>query len=149
MYSHPGETRTDVEETLNLIDRIAPFIQSAALQPAMIFPGTDLERIAQHRNLFPPNFSWCSPYESDLNRRLGQLANVPLYRECLSEEEMLEIQESFRIRNMANRGAAMSAGRLFSRTLKALRREPHLFKDAMSPSTLRRWLNARKRRKKE
>ncbi|MCU0595770.1 MAG: B12-binding domain-containing radical SAM protein, partial [Desulfobacterota bacterium] len=47
MFSHPGESREDVQQTLELILRLEKRKSSCSFQPTMIYPGTEIETIAR------------------------------------------------------------------------------------------------------
>ncbi len=87
IYSLPGEEERDVQETLDFIMELeeSEFV-SCAIQPAMIYPGTELERMALENGILPKDFSWSSPYQTSLNAELGQLPNCPIYVNELSSD---------------------------------------------------------------
>lgn len=91
MFSHPGETIEDVHQTLNLIYELEKRNAHCSFQPTMIFPGTEIEKIAQARGKLPDGFSWSEPYHSDLNMELGQLPNAPLFIDKLSPGDLKRI----------------------------------------------------------
>jgi hypothetical protein len=91
MYSLPGETRQDVEKTLDLIEELEKFTQPCSFQPCMILPGTEIERISRSKGILPPAFSWYDPYESSVNVKLGQLANIPLFVDGLTVHDMRQL----------------------------------------------------------
>lgn len=91
MFSLPDETLKDVKQTLDLICRLEKFTAPCSFQPTMIFPGTELEKIAYSKGMLPKNFSWCNPYEFDLNKKIGQLINIPLYIEKLTPNLMVKL----------------------------------------------------------
>lgn len=63
----------------------------ALVQAAMIFPGTELEKIASQKGILSSDFSWCKAYEhNDLNNKLGQLSNCPLYNDGTIRTEFFE-----------------------------------------------------------
>jgi len=83
IYSLPDESREDILMTLDFMAELnVNYGVQASIQPAMIFPGTDLEKSAIEKNILLPDFSWYKPYEQNLvNEKLGQLLNCPLYYE--------------------------------------------------------------------
>jgi|TARA_Y100000310_G_scaffold344180_1_gene455569 radical SAM superfamily enzyme YgiQ (UPF0313 family) len=91
MYSHRGEEYDDCLKTLELISVLEESTELCSFQPAMIFPGTELERIAREEGKLPADFSWSKPYYSELNKQLDQLINTPLYIDKLSAEQMIEL----------------------------------------------------------
>ena len=103
MYSLPGETKEDVIETINFATRLQELGANVpGFQPAMIFPGTQLEKIARMKGILKPDFSWSLHYESALNRQLGQLSNIPIFLDCLRPEDLIELHENFRHRSLFN-----------------------------------------------
>ena len=95
MYSHLGETLEDVQESMQLVEKLNryPLVKVCTFQPTMIFPGTTLEIVARQRHLLRDDFSWYEPYESEFNRHLGQIPNIPLFRDLLTPENLIEISE--------------------------------------------------------
>lgn len=125
MYSHPGETLADARLTLALIRDLQRMgVGAGSFQPTMIFPGTELERIARASGALPREFSWCEPYDAALNRSLGQLPNVPLYRDLLREEDLLALQEEFRSRatiaSAAGEASRLGWGELARKAVRAV-----------------------------
>lgn len=88
MYSLPGETREDAELTLDLIERLEEFTLPASFQPCLVFPGTEVERIARSNSLLDPSFSWAAPYHSDVNAELDQLPNIPLFLDRMTLDDL-------------------------------------------------------------
>ena len=115
MFSHPDETREDVEQTLDLIYELEKFTASCSFQPTMIFPGTELEKIAYSKGILPQNFSWYDPYESDLNIELGQLVNVPLYIDKLTPDALREFTKERIFKRSVNNAAKMNFKDLLSK----------------------------------
>lgn len=145
MYSHPGETIDHVRETLDLIDELESIAIPTSFQPSMIFPGTQLEVIARQQRIIPADFSWCTPYESDLNRQLGQAVNIPLFMDKLSAEDLLKIQ-SMRLDQMVKHDAARAAQKgfieLLRRTVLSLRRGKVPLRYFFSPAVYEKVLPA-------
>ena len=70
MYSHPGETLKDFKKTIKLareIDLLSKRV-TATLSLSKIFPGTELELIAQKEGLIKKGFSWNAPYYNKFNK---------------------------------------------------------------------------------
>ena len=125
MYSLPGETKEDVKETIDFAAHLQGLgVGVPGFQPAMIFPGTQLEKIAKMKGILQPDFSWSTYYESALNRQLGQLPNIPLFLDYLRAEDLIEFQEIFRHRSLFNsvvrEAATMPLGELLGRGVKSL-----------------------------
>jgi hypothetical protein len=93
MCSHPDETEEDVKETLNLMTKLEEIGSKPTFGITMIFPGTEIEKIAYSKNILPKDFSWYDHYESDLNNKLGTLSNIPLFIDKLTPEMLLRIKE--------------------------------------------------------
>jgi len=91
MFSHPEETIDDVEKTFSLIKELEQYSEHCSFQPSMIFPGTQLEKIAIEKKLFPDGFSWFLPYYSKLNIKLGQLANIPLFIDKFNPKTLINL----------------------------------------------------------
>ncbi len=91
MYSHPDETESDVLDTLQFMTKLRD-VAVCNIQPTMIFPGTELEKLAREKGLMPPDFSWALPYESSLNIELGQLSNCPLYIDAIPVDFMRRVR---------------------------------------------------------
>ncbi len=108
MFSHPDETREDVKQTLALIYILEKFTAPCSFQPCIIFPGTELEKIAYSNSILPRGFSWCNPYESDLNIELGQLANIPLFIDKLAPDELKDSIKERRFKQSVNTAAKMN-----------------------------------------
>jgi anaerobic magnesium-protoporphyrin IX monomethyl ester cyclase len=98
MYSHLNETREDVRDSLEFIQELRrfPLVSINTFQPTMIFPGSDLETIARRSGLLPADFSWYNPYYHDLNKRLGQITNIPLFMDRFSPQDLVEICDEVR-----------------------------------------------------
>ena len=89
MYSHPGETLKDVNKTIAFMRKLKKIgANVGGFQPTMVFPGSKIEEIARSKGILPKNFSWSAPYESEYNRELGQLPNVPLFIDAIPIDGM-------------------------------------------------------------
>ena len=122
LFSHPGETKADVHKTFGLMEELKryPFIRIGTFQPAMIFPGAELEAMAQERGIIGKEFSWYEPYDSALNRRLAQIPNVPLFVDLLAPGELIELNDRGKrllltARERAARAAGVILGKVSSR----------------------------------
>jgi radical SAM superfamily enzyme YgiQ (UPF0313 family) len=124
MFSFPDETESAVQETLNFIENlenIGPNI-TCELQPAMIFPGTKLEKIAHGRNILSSEFSWYNAYESDLNIELGQLTNIPLFIDRLSHNQLRHFMKQRIIHRKAEVAANMGLLDLITKAFQTMRK---------------------------
>jgi len=138
MFSHPDETAADVRLTLALIDQLERAKVPCAFHPTVIFPGTELEKMARQIGLLDESFSWCTPYESDLNRKLGQLTHVPLFMHKLSGADLLSFLSHRRLQRLALAASEIALGAKSSQPGRQLEKGRNLFK---SPEDLARALN--------
>jgi len=92
MFSHPGETFDDAKQTIEYIAYLwKRYRVKSALQPCLIFPGTKIESMAKKSGLLAEGFSWADNYDSPFNEELGQIRNIPLFKDCMSDEELKKI----------------------------------------------------------
>jgi hypothetical protein len=145
MYSLPGESKSDVVKTLDIINELERFTLGCSFQPAMIFPGTKLEKIAKAKGILPSDFSWCDPYESSLSIELGQLSNVPLFIDMLSAEDLRRLRKELprmrRMRAQADHVAQMSVPHLIRKGLDVLIHRDHPSREyVLSPGFWREYI---------
>lgn len=93
MFSHPDETKEDVEQTIDLILDLEKYTEPCSFQPTMVFPGTEIERIAHDIGLLKKEFSWCYPYHNELNNKIGQLSNIPIFIDKLSGDTLISFYQ--------------------------------------------------------
>lgn len=95
MISFPDETLEDALETLKVKNRVREYdnVLSTSFNVTMIFPGTQIERIAKERNILPKDFSWSKPYKSRTSEMLAMFETVPIYLEKLTVNQIKEILE--------------------------------------------------------
>ncbi len=84
MVSLPGETKEDARLTLNMLEKLAPYIGSYSFGVLSLFPGTEIYEICKLNNKLPVGFSWFKPWEDPINKYLGMDFSIPLYFEHLS-----------------------------------------------------------------
>lgn len=122
MFSHPDETEEDVKQTLNLIDKLEKlkFIELCSFQPTMIFPGTELERIARNNGILPDTFSWCDPYKSNLSIELEQLPNIPLFIDKLTSDALKKFNEERKFRRTVKIATRMNFKDLFPKGITSI-----------------------------
>ena len=142
MYSHPGESRDDARRTLDFISELLQIgVAPGGYQPAMIFPGTELERIARDSGALPEGFSWCEDYEDSLNLRLGQLPNIPIFRDLLDDDTMVELNEEYRSRTTfataSDMASRLSFGQLALSAFRAVAEGKPSARYLVSPSFYR------------
>ncbi len=153
MYSHPGEELSDVRLTLDLLSRLQDRgVSVGGFQPTMVFPGSGLERIAREKEILPPRFSWSAPYESALNRELGQLPNVPLFIDRLRPEDLLRLHREHRKRidahALARDASELSWGALLAKGVRAVLLGKASARQIWSPRFYRQ-LAARRRQRRD
>jgi radical SAM superfamily enzyme YgiQ (UPF0313 family) len=133
MFSHRNETFQDARMTLDLISKLEKYTAPCSFQPTAIFPGSELEKIAFRQGILPEGFSWNDPYESELNKELGQLANVPLYIDQLTTDELKYLMEQKKCKTYANMAAQMKIRDLFAKILNSIKNQKASSKYLFSP----------------
>jgi radical SAM superfamily enzyme YgiQ (UPF0313 family) len=160
MYSLPGETREDAERTLDLIDRLEEFTLPASFQPCMVFPGTEVAKIAADNGSLDGSFSWAEPYHSELNVELGQLPNIPLFIDRMTEEDLRELAarrlqqhqrrwENANLRLAVDNASQMSFVQLAGKVVRNALTGKRVWRYAFSPSLMSQFLRARRTRCKD
>ncbi|MFC2043818.1 B12-binding domain-containing radical SAM protein [Chloroflexota bacterium] len=93
MLSHPDETFEKALETLEFRNRIKKYhnLNPMSFSVTMIFPGTEVERLAKQRGILAEDFSWSSPYQSNISERLVMGENVPIYIEKMTPSQIEKI----------------------------------------------------------
>jgi len=137
MYSHPGETVADVEQTLELMFELERHTEPCAFQPSMVFPGTELERMARGNGTVRPDFSWNEPYQADLNLALGQLPNLPIFIDRISPDELVRLHNVWEkeraLRDTVRAASSLSFGELAKKGLNAVLRGKPSARYLLSP----------------
>lgn len=90
MFSLPEEDKEDVLMTINLMKELASY-PGKVINPyglTMIYPGTELERLAKAEGKFPEDFSWNTYVEFPKSRLYGQNKTIPFYEGNLTIEEV-------------------------------------------------------------
>lgn len=118
--SHPDETEKDVKETFNLMTKLVEIGSNPTFGITMIFPGTEIEKIAYSKNILPKDFSWYDHYESDLNNKLETLSNIPLFVDKLTPEMLLSIKEKVVTMLIGNRIVKQKFTDLVKQVFKAI-----------------------------
>ncbi|MEA3398314.1 MAG: radical SAM protein [Patescibacteria group bacterium] len=93
MYSLPGETKKEIKQTVELIkyfqDKLG--VDEVAQSITMIYPGTEIERIAKEKGIIDKNFSWSEYFEEKRSYPpLESCKYIPIYEEKLSYEEVFK-----------------------------------------------------------
>jgi anaerobic magnesium-protoporphyrin IX monomethyl ester cyclase len=150
-YSYPDETEADVRQTLAFMEKLEKYTSRCALQPTMIFPGTKLEKIAREKGILPRDFSWSEPYESDFNKELDQLSNVPLFIDKLKPGFLKEVKELRRQRIEYKMGlnylSQLSTKDFLKKAFWAVRNMRKSLKYLFSPAFYRDFLMLKLKRK--
>jgi len=120
MFSHPEETLEDLKETEAFIFKLRKYIQGFGIQPTMIFPGTELEIIAKSKNILPQDFSWYNEVNYELNNKLGQFDNIPLFIDKLVPENMIEFLSSIKLKESVYHVSKLSIFQIIVKTINAL-----------------------------
>jgi anaerobic magnesium-protoporphyrin IX monomethyl ester cyclase len=153
MFSHPDETMRDVKKTLAFMAELGKISQIGSFQTTMIFPGTEIEKIAREKNIIPPDFSWNEPFFSKLSLELGQFPNVPLFIDCLSPSGMRRIQtigaDKQALFKSAENAATLSAGAALAKIWLVIRERRRSIRYFVSPSFFRSFMFAKRFRKKK
>lgn len=83
IVSMPGETLSDINMTFEMIEEFERYPNVNNYHCfAMIYPGTELEKIANSQNL--NKFSWYTPYYNIKNKSVGNDPAVP----CFEQKEL-------------------------------------------------------------
>lgn len=81
IVSMPGEKLSDINMTFDMINEFERYPNVNNYHCfAMIYPGTELEKIAREQNLLP-NFSWYTPYYALKNKSVGNDPTVPCFEQ--------------------------------------------------------------------
>jgi len=88
MASFPDETPEDLELTIDIARDLSKKGKAIAgsMGATVIFPGTQLEKIARQRGILAEDFSWHKPFYDELNLQYDVSPTIPLYREGISPE---------------------------------------------------------------
>ncbi|MBI5740386.1 MAG: radical SAM protein [Nitrospirae bacterium] len=97
MISLPGETREDVDVTINFVKRMSKYVYSAGMQTTRILPDTALYKIALEKNILPGDFNWFRPYKNDDRLHIASplYRTLPFYTEHLTPEDIREKMDDF------------------------------------------------------
>lgn len=87
IFSHPGETKEDIEKTMDMI-RTWPKPSSISLSLLHIYPGTKLEEIAKIKGILPKDFSWTKENDPRITVLPTAQGNVPIFIDKLSLREL-------------------------------------------------------------
>ena len=80
IVSLPGESLLDIDATLKLMRKLSKYKNVHNYHCfAMIYPGTDLEKIAKEENLIPEEFNWYQPFYCQRNKIVGNDPVIPCY----------------------------------------------------------------------
>lgn len=87
IFSHPEETREDIEKTMEMI-RTWPQPSSISLSLLHIYPGTQLEQIAKSKGILPKDFSWTNESDPRVTILPTAQGHVPIFIDKLSLKEL-------------------------------------------------------------
>lgn len=93
MFSLPEEEEQDMLMTINLMKELASY-SPKVLNPyglTLIYPGTELERLAKEEGKLPADFSWNTYTEFDKSRLYGQNKTIPFYEGKLTIERVKSV----------------------------------------------------------
>jgi anaerobic magnesium-protoporphyrin IX monomethyl ester cyclase len=82
MFSLPGETLEDVKKTLELMEELKKHRYDRLVIMTgitIIYPGTDLERLAKNTEILSPDFSWNERVEFEKPKKLGGNPTLPYF----------------------------------------------------------------------
>jgi hypothetical protein len=79
MCGNPGETPESARRTLKFRRQNIQRIPLMPFGPAIVLPGTELEKLALQNGCLPSDWSWTKPYDSPVNDRLWTERTVPLF----------------------------------------------------------------------
>lgn len=94
MHSLPGETYEDIKKTVFLSRYLENKfkVDESTQSLTMIYPGTELERIAKDNGALPKDFSWSKYYEENRSYPpLDRCKNIPIF-----EQPNLSYEQVFR-----------------------------------------------------
>lgn len=87
IFSHPGETKEDIEKTMEMI-RTWPKPSSISLSLLHIYPGTKLEEIAKQKGILPKDFTWTRKNDKRVTVLPTAQGNVPIFIDKLPLKEI-------------------------------------------------------------
>ncbi len=102
MFSLPKEQEEDILMTINLMKELVSYSSTVTTPYALtlIYPGTELEKLAKSRGILSQNFSWNTYTEFSKSRLYGENKTIPFYEEQLSLEKVKSILR----RNLVSKG---------------------------------------------
>jgi anaerobic magnesium-protoporphyrin IX monomethyl ester cyclase len=89
IFSHPGETRDDINKTMEMINSW-PKPSSISLSLLHVYPGTKLEEIAKEKGIIPRDFSWAVRSDNRVTMLPTAQGHVPIFIDKLSLSEVSE-----------------------------------------------------------
>ena len=92
MVNLPEETREDLKMTVELMKRLRQIKKvENSYSFSIIYPGTEMETMAKEKGIFPNDFSWNEPYESEKYKLAGIDKSLPLMEWPGAEIERVKI----------------------------------------------------------
>ncbi|MFC2164718.1 B12-binding domain-containing radical SAM protein [Acidobacteriota bacterium] len=123
IFSHPTETWTEAQETIDIIEKYKESIESS-IAILHIYPGTPLEKTAKEMGMLPEDFTWTKRYRSKIITLPAAQGDVPLFVDKLKWSQVCEL--IFRW--------SLSGGKA-----SVLRKIPQVLKNMRSLGDLRRY----------
>jgi radical SAM superfamily enzyme YgiQ (UPF0313 family) len=83
MVSLPGETMKDIKLTFDLMKRLRNYGDSvfASFGYTLIYPGTELEKIAREEKILPKDFSWYEPVHFPKHMISNSIPDIPYFEQ--------------------------------------------------------------------
>ena len=94
MFSLPQEEPDDMLMTMSLMKELSSFSPDKILNPyglTLIYPGTELERMAKAEGKMPQDFSWNTYIEFDKSRLYGNNSTIPFYEGLMTIEQVKSV----------------------------------------------------------
>lgn len=100
MVNLPEETMDDLKQTVAFMKEMRKMKGIFATYGfSLIYPGIEMEKMAREQGIFPPNFSWNSPYKSEKYKIAGIDPSMP-YMEWPGKE--IEKVKAFMARELSS-----------------------------------------------
>ncbi len=119
MGSLPDETLEDLEMTIDICRELSQKYGAiaAGLGLTVVFPGTQLERIARERGIIPADFSWSLPYQDPHAQEYQcEFDKLPIYVEGIPAAYFLEARK----RSQANYTLSFGPQKFIKKSIRFL-----------------------------
>jgi len=87
IFSHPEETKEDIEKTMDMIKNW-PQPSNISLSLLHVYPGTKLEEIAKQKGIIPKDFSWAVKMDKRVIVLPTAQGHVPIFTDKLTLKEV-------------------------------------------------------------